>query len=450
MYNELTGSEAGLVAYYDFDEPVGSTVVHDRTVNGNDGTLYGDAQFVESTRPTEPIEDTTPPTITSGPDVSDITENSAVITWTTDEASSSVVEYGTEPEYGLTAEGEDNVTEHSVPLTSLSPDTTYYYRVGSTDASDNTVWSEQKTFKTSEEKPPKGDLNNDGEINSDDAILVLNIAAGLIEPTEDQKWAADMNGDGRIRSNDAILILREAAGLAAPSKELIAAIERTITVMLEEAHGVAGESIIVPLKVDNIHELAGGDIRINYDRTVLRPVDVSSDSDLLLTCNIAESETIRIAFANAEGLNNKTVAKIRFEVLADDVSPLTLQKVELYRSDALPFDSRKIDGQFSSWAIPPEHSALLQNFPNPFNPETWIPYQLKKGSEVTIRIYSVTGELVREFDLGYRPAGLYVSRDRAVHWDGRNKFGTLVASGVYFYSIQAGDFTAVRKLIVLK
>jgi flagellar hook assembly protein FlgD len=93
---------------------------------------------------------------------------------------------------------------------------------------------------------------------------------------------------------------------------------------------------------------------------------------------------------------------------------------------------------------------LLQNYPNPFNPETWIPYQLHEASEVVIRIHNVTGELVREIKLGYKPAGLYVSQDRAVHWDGKDKFDMPVASGVYFYSIQAGSFSAVKKLIVLK
>ena len=104
-----------------------------------------------------------------------------------------------------------------------------------------------------------------------------------------------------------------------------------------------------------------------------------------------------------------------------------------------------VDGEFKSWAMPPEHSLLLQNFPNPFNPETWIPYQLRQGSEVTIRIYSAVGKLVQELELGYRPAGLYVSRDRAAYWDGKNASGEEVASGVYFYALQAADFTAIRK-----
>ena len=296
----------------------------------------------------------------------------------------------------------------------------------------------------------KGDVNNDGRIRANDALLALRIAAGLMDPTDYQKWAADMNGDGRIRANDALLILRKAAGLAAPDMKPIASVSGTITIMLNETHGVAGESITVPLNVDNINDLSGGDIRLCYDSTVLRAVEVTTKHDLALVGNIAESGMIRIAFAGTDRLDSKTIAEIRFDILADDVSPLMLQRVELYRPDGLLVDSISMDGQFSSWAVTPERSALLQNFPNPLNPETWIPYQLKKGSEVTIRIYSVAGELVRTLELGNKVAGLYVSRDRTVRWDGRNKFGALVASGVYFYNIQAGDFTAVRKLIVLK
>jgi len=297
----------------------------------------------------------------------------------------------------------------------------------------------------------KGDINGDDRIRANDAIIALRIATGLQEATDAQKCAADMNDDGRVRANDAILILRKATGLGAPGSDNIVAISNPITVMLSEKHGVTGESITMPLKVDSVDGLAGGDIRVDYDSAALRAVDVSSsDSDVSLVSNITEPGIVRIAFASTGKVSDKTLAKIRFDILADDVSPLTLQSVELYQSDARQINSQKIDGQFSSWAMPPEHSALLQNFPNPFNPETWIPYQLKEGSEVAIQIYSMAGKLVRELELGYKPAGLYVSQDRAAHWNGRNRLGTLVASGVYFYSIQAGDFTDVRKLIVLK
>ncbi len=296
----------------------------------------------------------------------------------------------------------------------------------------------------------KGDVNADGNVRSNDAILALRIASGLMEPTAEQAWAADVNDDGNVRSNDAILILRQAAGLSAPGISAAANVGGQIKVTLAEAHGVAGESITVPVMVDNTYGLAGGDISISYDQTVLRAVGVSSDPDVMLAGNVKGPGTVRIAFASSNGLNSETVAKIKFDVLADSVSPLTFRTIDFYSSDALPLDSRGINKEFRSWAMPPEKSMLLQNFPNPFNPETWMPYQLKYASEVTIRIYNTAGEQVRAIDLGYKSAGLYVNQDRAAYWDGRNKFGTSVASGVYFYTIQAGDFVAVRKLTVLK
>ena len=96
------------------------------------------------------------------------------------------------------------------------------------------------------------------------------------------------------------------------------------------------------------------------------------------------------------------------------------------------------------------HNALLPNYPNPFNPETWIPYQLSEDSEVVIKIYSVRGELVRELQLGHKSAGQYLNREKSAYWDGRNTTGERVSSGVYFYSIQAGKFTATRRMIVVQ
>ena len=98
----------------------------------------------------------------------------------------------------------------------------------------------------------------------------------------------------------------------------------------------------------------------------------------------------------------------------------------------------------------PETTALLPNYPNPFNPETWIPYHLAKDAEVTLTIYDMRGVAIRELLLGYQSAGVYESRGRAAYWDGRNKFGEPVASGVYFYTLTAGDFTATRKLLIQK
>ncbi len=101
------------------------------------------------------------------------------------------------------------------------------------------------------------------------------------------------------------------------------------------------------------------------------------------------------------------------------------------------------------WQIP-EETSLLPNYPNPFNPETWIPYQLAEPAEVTLTLYDISGRVVRNLDLGHQHAGVYHSRSRAAYWDGRNAQGEPVASGVYFYTLKAGDFAATRKMLIRK
>ena len=98
----------------------------------------------------------------------------------------------------------------------------------------------------------------------------------------------------------------------------------------------------------------------------------------------------------------------------------------------------------------PEKTVLLANYPNPFNPETWIPYELAHASDVQVHIYTATGVLVRTLTLGHQAVGIYRSRSRAAYWDGRNQLGESVASGVYFYTLTAGDFTATRKMLIRK
>ena len=100
--------------------------------------------------------------------------------------------------------------------------------------------------------------------------------------------------------------------------------------------------------------------------------------------------------------------------------------------------------------IIPAESALLQNYPNPFNPETWIPYQLAGPADVTIAIYGTTGQLVRRLDIGSMMPGHYADKSSAAYWDGRNEAGEQVSSGLYFYTIQTGDFTATKKMVVAR
>ena len=100
--------------------------------------------------------------------------------------------------------------------------------------------------------------------------------------------------------------------------------------------------------------------------------------------------------------------------------------------------------------LTPAETTLLPNYPNPFTPETWIPYRLAHSADVTLTIYDTKGAPVRRFDLGHQSAGYYTDRAKAAYWDGRNEGGESVASGVYFYQLCAGDYTALRRMVILK
>ncbi len=100
--------------------------------------------------------------------------------------------------------------------------------------------------------------------------------------------------------------------------------------------------------------------------------------------------------------------------------------------------------------VRPAETVLLTNYPNPFNPDTWIPYHLSNDADVTLTIYDIKGSVIRQFPLGYQLAGYYTDRTEAVYWDGRNNLGESVGSGIYFYQLQVEDYSAMRKMVILK
>ena len=101
-------------------------------------------------------------------------------------------------------------------------------------------------------------------------------------------------------------------------------------------------------------------------------------------------------------------------------------------------------------ALIPRETALLPNYPNPFDPETWIPYRLAEDAFVTLTIYDQNGQVVRTLDVGHRVAAFYERRSKAIYWDGRNEFGEGVASGFYFYNLTADNYSATRKMLIIK
>ena len=163
--------------------------------------------------------------------------------------------------------------------------------------------------------------------------------------------------------------------------------------------------------------------------------------------NTNSAGEIRFAFASAEANEAQgNLLMVEFEVLPNaegKTSPLILDNVDLSNSLTIT----RINGFVT--VLPPK-SMLLQNYPNPFNPETWIPFKLATDSLVVINIYNAKGQAIRAIVLDNKNAGIYVTKDGAAYWDGKDNLGEKVASGSYFYILQAGEFRATRKMVMLK
>ena len=155
----------------------------------------------------------------------------------------------------------------------------------------------------------------------------------------------------------------------------------------------------------------------------------------------------------AQHLGESTVSAAP-SMIAEELNPAMIQawiaQAQVENDGSLAFQQGIANLQRLLALLIPEETALLPNYPNPFNPETWIPYQLAEPAEVTLTIYAVNGTKVHTLALGLMPAGIYQSRSRAAYWDGKNDVGESVASGVYFYTLTAGEFTSTRKMLIRK
>ena len=212
---------------------------------------------------------------------------------------------------------------------------------------------------------------------------------------EEQLTTGDVNRDGRVSILDLILVAQQLGKRVSAGSAVDVNGDGVVSILdlIRVAQGIAGSPAAPPL----IPPQAGG----------------------------------------AESVDAATIAAwIAQARLEDDGSLAFKQGIENLK-DLLAF-------------LIPEETALLHNYPNPFNPETWIPYQLAHAADVTFTIYDTKGTLVRRLDLGYQQAGYYTDRTRAAYWDGRNHLGESVGSGVYFYQLRVGDYSTLRKMVILK
>ena len=182
-----------------------------------------------------------------------------------------------------------------------------------------------------------------------------------------------------------------------------------------------------------------------YGQTGATTADVNGNGvvnidDLILVAAVLDADAAAAPSLYLDSLRQLSVLDVRqwlSEVRGRDLTDPNVQRGILFLEQLLA-------------VLIPKETALLANYPNPFNPETWIPYRLAEDAFVTLTIYDSSGQVVRTLDVGHQRAAIYESRSKAIYWDGRNEFGEQVASGLYFYHLSASDYSATRRMVILK
>ena len=360
------------------------------------------------------------------------------------------------------------------------------YSLRLTVSAKSTVFVKRRNIQVEPSPIVCGDVNGDGQVTSHDASMILQHIVGLISLNPNQIAIGDVTKDGTLSALDAALILQHCVGIIDELSCAMVSLKNVdansiMRVEIGEHTGKPGELVKIPLILSgNVKNLLSGEIVLEYDDSIIKAVGTEANDGekrvfALQGCNAASKNTvfalqrrdgekrvftlrsgalrpanskIRIAFANEKPITSDKILTLTFMVASDAQpqgrSPLIFEKAQL-NEGLLKVEPR--DGLFE---IPPVWSALLPNYPNPFNPETWIPFQLASDSDVVLRIYDIKGQLVRSIYVGKKPAGAYTSKSRSVYWDGRNKAGERTASGVYFYTLQASKFKATRKMSIVK
>ena len=251
----------------------------------------------------------------------------------------------------------------------------------------------------------------DGPVAGDAAYLVVATAAGSAMLSGDG-W---MNGDA---SAAPIALAGYTVDNQTPVLDLLGSVVDEITGLAKEGFRVKAKNLSTKAALSNVTSVEATD---GYNMTFV---------DLADSYAARVGDVLEISADSPDPLLG--IKPVRHIVTVDDVKNTRIQLEDLI-----------------AYEIPAE-TELLRNYPNPFNPETWIPYRLAEDANVSLTIYDTSGALVRSIDIGHQTAAVYETRAKAIYWDGRNRFGEQVASGIYFYSLSTGDFSATRKMVILK
>ncbi|MCZ6680979.1 MAG: dockerin type I domain-containing protein [Candidatus Poribacteria bacterium] len=316
------------------------------------------------------------------------------------------------------------------------------------------------------------DVNQDGQIDIFD-LVVVGARLGEESPP-DTLPNPDVNRDGVVNVFDLVLI-GQAFGkqyeteLAAPTTWFAA---ETVHLAFQPRMLLEG-FVFVEIIAQSESEMHGFQFDVHFDPNHFEAITVEEGQLLggdgsptywhppAIENETGDIRNIASSRLKREGVLGKgMLAGITFKIKATDfggrspahLSPASigLSNVRLVNASGGRLTAAILTSIDWETLIPPEKSKLLPNYPNPFNPETWIPYALSQDSDVQIRIYDLRGHLVRTFALGHQAAGWYRSRESAVYWNGRNTVGEPVASGIYVYHLVTPHFQQIRRMVILK
>lgn len=278
----------------------------------------------------------------------------------------------------------------------------------------------------------------DAESGFGDVYISGDVAESKWEPLPPGRvvsveWEWELSGENGLKEVSAEF--RDAAGnTSSPVSDTITLDKTMPTVTLTRPSAGARLKGTVTLSANATDNIGIDRVKFIYGTTTIKE-DTSSPYSISWNTNTVSDGDYQLAAVARDVAGNEVVSAWVTVTIenGDAVEPEDMMKVS--------WGGLK-NGLYSF--------ALEQNFPNPFNPGTWIPYRLAEDSQPSIRIYSAAGQLIRILNLGYRPAGIYAGKDSAAYWDGTTDTGERVSAGTYFYSIQAGSYSFIRKMIVIQ
>ena len=358
--------------------------------------------------------------------------------------------------------GDPSVSDVGDDIFSLSTDAdpirmgdTFVLRLNANDVTDLAGWQTDISFDPAvleAVEVNEGDFLKAEGINTFFLQGTIDNTAGEITKLSSARFGSSVSGTGML-----LLVTFKAKAVGetrvtfsnffpgSSSGEAILSDDPEIVITIEDrkypAWDVNQDGLVNVLDLILVAQYLGEDASVN------RQADVNGDGiinvlDLIVVAQSFGESTVGVAPFNVTAIDNS------------ELDPAMIQawiaQAEVENDGSVAFRQGIENLQRLLASLLPEKTALLANYPNPFNPETWIPYQLAEPADVAVRIYAADGVLVRTLALGHQVAGMYASRVRAAYWDGKNEVGEPVASGVYFYTLTADDFTATRKMLVVK